>query len=275
MRIFAVDDEKLVLESLVSAIKAAVPEAEVHSFQKPSEAIEKLQQISCDVAFLDIKMRGMTGLELARRMKEIQGDINIVFATGYSEYTLEAFRLYASDYLLKPVTPDMVARAMENLRNPVKRTSGNKLKIRCFGNFEVFADDKPVMFKRAKAKEVLAYLVDRMGSTCTMGEIMSVIWEDGVDNSSRHSNLRNLIFSLKRTLAEVGAEDVIVKGRNTISIDCDKVDCDYYDFLRQIPYAVNSYHGEYMSQYSWAEITTASLPILTENKGINIFHAKK
>lgn len=260
MNIIAVDDEKLALDTIVDSIKKAVPGTEVHGFRKPEEALAYVRTSGCDIAFLDIRMRGMTGLELAGQIKDICGDINIIFVTGYSEYTLDAFRLYASDYLLKPATPEAVERAMEHLRTPVKPKNEKKIQFRCFGNFEVFADGKPLVFRRKKSKELLAYLVDRMGSGVTMGELMTVIWENGPDTASRQSNLRNLISDLKKTLAEVGAESIILKGRNMIAIDSNAVDCDYYDFLRQIPYALNSYHGEYMAQYAWAEITNASLP---------------
>ena len=262
MRIIAVDDERLVLQLLVDSITQVVPEAEIHGFRKPGEAIMFARENGCDIAFLDIKMRGMTGLELARQLKDILSDINIIFVTGYSEYTLDAFRLYASDYLLKPATPQLVKQAIEHLRTPIKPKADKKLSIQCFGNFEVFAGGKPVVFKRAKSKEILAYLVDRMGATCTMGELMTAIWEIGPDNSSRQSNLRNLISDMKHSLADVGAGEIIIKGRNSISLDINAVNCDYYDFLHHIPYAVNCYRGEYMAQYSWAEITTASLPIL-------------
>lgn len=202
----------------------------------------------------------MTGLELARMLKDIHGGMNIIFVTGYSEYTMDAFRLYASDYLMKPVTPDAVTQAMQHLRNPVRLPQKKCIRFQCFGDFEVFADGKPLAFKRAKSKELLAYLVDRMGTAVTMGELMAVLWEDGPDDASRQSYLRNLISELNRALTDVGAENVIIKNRNTIAVDREKVDCDYYDFLRHIPYAVNCYHGEYMQQYSWAEITCSSLP---------------
>ena len=137
-----------------------------------------------------------------------------------------------------------------------------RVRFQCFGNFEAFVDNKPLVFKRAKTKELLAYLVDRMGASATMGELMAVIWEDGPDTSSRQSNLRNLIADMKNVLSDAGVDNIIIKNRNSIAIDSGLVDCDYYDFLRHIPYAVNSYHGEYMMQYSWAEITTAALPRL-------------
>ena len=140
MHIIAVDDERLALEVLQDAIEKAVPEARVRGFRDPAEAEAYVRSNGCDVAFLDIKMRGVTGLELAKRFKDIRGEMNIVFVTGYSEYLLDAFRLYASDYILKPATPEAVARAMEHLRCPIRPKQEKHIRFQCFGNFEVFAD---------------------------------------------------------------------------------------------------------------------------------------
>lgn len=262
MNIIAVDDEKLALDVLEGTIKEAVPQAQVYSFRQPLDALNFSAENFCDIAFLDIKMRGMTGLELAKQLKDINGRINIIFVTGYSEYSLDAFRLYASDYLLKPVDIQQVKDALSNLRNPVEALPNKKLQIHCFGNFEVFANGVPVAFNRKKTKELFAYLTDRKGASCTMGELMAVLWEDKPDSISQRSNLRNLIYDLKNTLAKFGAEDVVVKSRNTICIKTDAVECDYYDFLRGKSSAVNLYQGEYMLQYSWAEMTTAVLPFI-------------
>ena len=259
MKIIAVDDEKLALDTLVDSIEKAVPDASITGFRKPEDALTYVRENDCEIAFLDIKMRGMTGLELAKRLKDIRGDINIIFVTGYSEYSLDAFRLYASDYLLKPATPDAVRQAMDHLRTPIRPAQTKRVRFQCFGNFEVYVDNKPLIFGRAKSKELLAYLVDRMGASATMGELMAVIWDDGADTSSRQSNLRNLIADLKNVLSDAEVGNIILKSRNSIAVNCEMVDCDYYDFLQHIPYAVNAYHGEYMMQYSWAEITTAAL----------------
>lgn len=259
MTIIAADDEKLALDLLVETIKNVVPEAKVTGFTTPQDALAYTEENDCDVAFLDIKMRGISGLELAKKLKDINGNINIVFVTGYSDYAIDAFRLCASDYLLKPASAEDVKRAISNLRNPVIPAAKHKIRFRCFGNFEVFYNDKPLTFKREKAKELLAYLVDRTGAEVTTGELMTAIWEDGEDSASRQSYLRNLVSDLRKTLSAVGAENIIIKTHNHMAIDCTAADCDYFDFLRHVPYAVNSYHGEYMSQYSWAELTTASL----------------
>lgn len=259
MRIIAIDDERLALEALVDAVKKAAPDAAVWGFRDPAEALDFLCVHSCDVAFLDIKMRSVSGLELARRIKKLRGDTNIVFVTGYSEYALDAFRLYASDYLLKPATPEAVEQALRQLRAPVAPETKHRIRLQCFGNFEAFANEKALTFRRNKTKELLAYLVNRKGASVAMGELAAVLWEEGPDTLSRQSNLRNLISDLRKTLRDVGAEDVLLKKRNTIAIDFNAVDCDYYDFLQHIPYAVNRYQGEYMAQYSWAEPTAASI----------------
>ncbi len=261
MNVIAVDDEKLALDTLVDSITKIIPDSTIHGFQEPEQALNYVQESGCEIAFLDIRMRGMTGLELARKIKEICNEANIIFVTGYSEYTLDAFRLYASDYLLKPATPEAVKQALEHLRNPMKPENNHRIRLQCFGNFEVYANGKPLTFSRTKTKEMLAYLTDKMGAAVTMGELAAVLWENGVDTPSRQSNIRNLISDLRHTLTEVGAEDIIIKKRNTLAIAPERLDCDFYDFLKHIPYAVNSYYGEYMQQYSWAEIRTASLPM--------------
>lgn len=265
MKIIAVDDEKLALDVLVGTINEVVTDAEIFGFRQPLDAISFAKKENCDIAFLDIKMRGMTGLELAKRLKDINGKINIIFVTGYSEYSLDAFRLYASDYLLKPVDTAQVRKSLENLRNPVNAPKAKKVKIKCFGNFEVFVNNEPLNFNRNKTKELFAYLVDRKGASCSMGEISGKLWEDKPDSVSQRSNLRNLIYDLKNTLAKAGADDVIVKNRNTVRLKPELVDCDYYEFLKGNMSAVNTYQGEYMFQYSWAEMTTAVLPVVDKN----------
>lgn len=258
MNIIIVDDEDLALETLERTVKQVV-DANITTFKLPQKALEYVKENAVDVAFLDINMRFMTGLELAYKMKAISSIINIIFVTGYSQYSMEAFKLYASDYILKPATKDQVENALNNLRNPLDKQTDKKVRIQCFGNFEVFVMDKPVVFSRTKAKELFAYLVDRQGASVTMGELMAVLWEGGKDTLSRKSNLRTLISIVKKTFEQLGIKDIIQKTRNSISLNIDLVECDYFDYQKGIPYAINKYHGEYMSQFSWADFTNAGI----------------
>lgn len=260
MNIYAIDDEKMALNALVRAIEEAVPDAAIYSFTKPSELIAALPATPCDVAFMDIRMPGITGLELAGRIKAVYPNVNIIFVTGYGEHGVEAMNLRASGYLMKPVTKDKVEQEMLALRNPINtEPDGKKLYIQAFGNFEVFAKGEKLNFRRAKTKELFAYLVDRMGADCTMGELMAVLWENGDDSRSMQSHLRVLIADLRQMLKDADASDAIIKGRNMIALNMEMVNCDYYNYLKSPRANKSLYRGEYMSQYSWSETTNARL----------------
>lgn len=193
-------------------------------------------------------------LELAERLKEKNPETNVIFLTGYTQYALEAFGIFASGYLLKPLQREDVERAVRNLRCPVVYRK-ERLRVQCFGNFEVFYGGEPVTFARAKAKEIFAYLVDLKGAAATTGELCGILWEDSVDVEKNKHYLRNLIADIRKALQGCHAEDVFLSGRNRYSVNPEKIECDYYRFLNRDAAAVNSYRGEYMKQYSWAELS--------------------
>ena len=128
MNLFVVDDEKHALNYIVTILKETYPKAEIFPFCKTKDAVKKASDIKCDVAFLDIRMDAKNGIELAKELKEINGETNIIFTTAYIEYALDAYKVYASDYLMKPVSSNIIIRAMEHLRNPIKPKADNKLK---------------------------------------------------------------------------------------------------------------------------------------------------
>ncbi len=252
MRILAVDDEKMSLEALILAIDEALPGNEIMGFRKANEALEYLKENKCDIFFLDIKMRGITGIELAEKIKAINPKSNIVFVTGYSNYSLDAFKVSASDYLLKPVDAEQVKKAITNLRYPIK--TENDFRVQCFGNFEVFYNNKPLKFKRSKSKELLAYLIDRRGAACTMQELATILWGNDTDEISSQSNLRNVIADLRSTLKAINKDEIIIKEKNAISVDCSLLDCDYFKYLNNKDESSDIYQGEYLKQYGWAKL---------------------
>jgi len=267
VNVLVVDDERMPLEYLKRTISSVLTGAIINGFMKPSEALEYARTLSdsegagtnVDLAFLDIEMSGMNGLQLAKSLKEIHNKINIIFTTGYSQYAADAYAMYASGYLMKPVSAEAIVEAMNYLHHPIVQTAVKKIRIQTFGNFEVFADDKPLSFARTKTKEMLAYLVMRKGARCSNSEIVATIWEGRTDSQSLQNQYRHLVSDLTKTLESVGAGDILVKQRGAIAILPDKVSCDMYDFLAAGSDSVNRYMGEFMAQYSWAEFTNAYL----------------
>lgn len=256
MRFLAVDDEPLMLEALTEAIKAAKPEAEVLSFGWAEDALEAAQKQTIDVAFLDIQLGSMTGLELAARLKKIHPDMHIIFATGYSKYAVAAFQMHATGYLLKPVKKEDVDKELTFIY-PEEKTK-SKIKVQTFGGFEVFVDGVPLKFERTKAKELLAYLVDRRGAAVNTGEICADLFEQGEEKNAK-VHLRKIISELKKAVKAAGIEELLLTSRNSFAIAPEKLDCDYYRFLEGDPIAVNQYHNDYMPAYSWAEPRNSSL----------------
>lgn len=257
MRIIAADDEKLALDSLVRAIREEMPEVEIQAFRKPMELLAYAKEHSCEIAFLDIKMRGMEGIELAQELKKSNPKINIIFVTGYTDYMERAFGLHASGYLLKPVTKEAIAAELVELRNPVPQ-GGRTLRVQTFGNFEVFADNQPIKFKYNKTKEILAYLIDQKGASVSYAELRAVLWEDKPDTKSLKSQLRNLVSDLMKTLQTVTDEAILIKQGDRLAVLPKQIDCDYYRYLAGDSETV-VFSGIYMKQFGWAEDTVGYL----------------
>jgi len=259
VNIIAVDDERYALADLENVIRKAVPGACIHCFSSPGKALDYAQYNNIDVAFLDIEMPEMTGLALALRLREKHADTNIIFTTGYCEYMGNAFSMHASGYVMKPVSQEALLNEIQNLRHTVDTVQDKRVRIQCFGNFEIFVQNTPLYFPRSKSKESLAYLVHKNGSSITSATLAAVLWEDREYNRSLRSQTQTAISQLMKTLKKAGVQDIILKGWNSIAIDKSKVSCDYYDFLAGKAEAVNAYFGEYMNNYSWAEFTAAQL----------------
>lgn len=258
----AIDDERPALAGLTAAIREAAPYAEIRSFQKWRDAVAEISKNGYNphVVFLDIEMPGISGLQMARYIKEISPTTNIVFVTGYSHYAIDAMPLYPSGYMLKPATADKIRMELENLRHPISVIDSKaKLRVQCFGNFEVYCRGEPLHFKRSRTKEFFAYLISRNGEFCTIGEIVTVLWEDEPDSPKHRSYIRQLSLDLQTTLKSVGADDILLRQRGLWAVKKTLIDCDYYRMLNGDVNAINSYHGEFIAQFSWAEFTAGLL----------------
>ena len=262
MLIFAIDDEPAMLSELHDAIAAAAPGAEIMEFKRAAEVISAIteQGAAPNVVFSDIELPGMDGLNLAVQIKNSAPGAKIVFVTGYSQYALEAFKRHVNGYLMKPVDADMIRAELDamDLPQPLLEQT-EKLRVRCFGHFEVFWRGKPVFFQRRQSKELLAFLIDREGRACSAEEIAAALWENEGDATAAKQRVRNIVSSLRATLKEIGMEELLVREHRHVAIRREMLDCDYYRMLSGDMSAVNAYAGEYMVDYSWAELTNGRL----------------
>jgi two-component SAPR family response regulator len=250
----AVDDEALMLGALAAALEDSPDITEVVKFSDCEAALDYARNNPIDVAFLDINMRGMGGLELAKSILEARSCCKIVFCTGYEEYAIPAFKLHASGYLMKPISAEDVQGEIDNIKGI--HQNEKLLTVKCFGNFEIYAKNKPLVFKRLKTKELFAFLVDRKGAGMTAKQICAVLFPSDTDDAKNSAYLRQLVMDLKNTMKTVGAEDVLCHETPFYRIDTNLIKCDYISYLES---GKPEFHGEYMMQYSWAEETCALL----------------
>ena len=116
--VILVDDSRIILTGGLPVLETVMPDAMVTGFLRPSEAIEYAKTNRVALAFLDIEMGKMSGLELCRALMEINPRTNVVYLTAYSGYAVDAWSTGASGFMLKPLTPEGVREQLGKLRYP-------------------------------------------------------------------------------------------------------------------------------------------------------------
>ena len=259
MKIICVDDERLLMEDTVAMCQKLPRVEEAIGFTRSEDALRHLEGNRVDVALLDINMPGMSGLEMAKKLREKWPEMQIIFLTGFPQYALEAYEVHPSGYLLKPVKKDKLAAELAYAAAKPQRKESAHIEAHTFGNFDLLVGGRPVAFKQAKCKELLAYLIDRHGASVTRREAFAMLWEDRMYDRPMQKQLDTIIRLLRATLTENGIAEIFELKSAAMRIIPDHISCDAWRYLAGDQYAVRAYRGEYMKQYSWAELTTAKL----------------
>ena len=231
MRVICVDDERLLMEDTVALCREISIVKDAKGFTKPAEALNWLEHEQADVALLDIDMPGMSGIELAKKIQNKQPQIAVIFLTGYSQYALDAYDVHPTAYLLKPVKKEKLAKELVYI-----------------------ASRTPIVFKQAKCKELLAYLIDRHGASVTRREAFAILWEDRTYDRPMQKQLDNIIRMLRTSLTECGAAEIFELQSATMRINPELISCDAWRYLAGEQEAIRAFRGEYMSNYSWAAL---------------------
>jgi len=114
LKTLIVDDEKLALSRLKRLLEEEGV-TDISECNNPIDAIKLVSKEKFDIAFLDISMPNMSGLELANTIRDINPNTFIIFQTAYSEHALEAFQSGGVDYLLKPISNESIKKALEKI----------------------------------------------------------------------------------------------------------------------------------------------------------------
>ena len=265
MKAICVDDELYAMEYTVRQCRQLPQIEKVQGFTRSREALDWLKDHPADLAILDINMPEIDGIALAIRIKQMYPRTAVLFLTAYKEYAYDAFSVHPAGYLLKPVSLDELKAEISYAFRDEKSAPRSRIQARTFGEFELLVDGKPVSFSRAKSKELLACLIDRQGGSITRAAAFAVLFEDEPYTRQRQKYMDVIIRSLKTTLDECGAGDILEMNRGGLRICPEKLDCDAYRFFSGDEEMVKSYRGEYMSSYTWASVMEAYMDWTKKN----------
>ena len=118
--VIMVDNEKIILKGGLPVLKEVMPRAEITGFRKPSDVIKYAGEKRISLAFLDIEMGKVSGLDLCRELLAINPRTNVIFLTAYVGYSFDAWSTGACGFILKPISAAEVRKQLPLLRYPVR-----------------------------------------------------------------------------------------------------------------------------------------------------------
>lgn len=237
MRAILVDDERLALRQLKKLLESRADDIEIIGmYADPTEVAPAVKELEPDVVFLDIHMPGMNGLELGEMLQGLQPSLNVVFVTGYDQYAVQAFELYALDYVMKPISANRLIKTMERIRaragamplasgpekglSPVavvaapridyakERADGENLSLRlcCFGRLRYCKRGEapqPFKWRTSKAQELFAYLLHHRDRLVDRDTLIELLWP-GFDMIRAAQQLYTTVYHIRQTLRSSG-----------------------------------------------------------------------
>lgn len=253
----------------------------IAQFSDPLQLLNQIESLQPDVAFVDIEMPVMNGLELAEKIVCLCPYTHVVFVTAYSQYAVEAFRVNALDYLLKPIEGQEIKRVILKLSDGRQRQrdvaaarglEGSKsCRIHTLGGFDVYGiqSRKPIQWLTCKVEELFAYLLLHVGKNVGKEELCDVLWPDS-DHENGMMNLYSTVYRLRKTLTKENVPVVIASGKYGYQIDTDNCFLDYKAF-EKLTSSLDTHPAHMASESELSNLVEASLLYKGEFFGIRSY----
>lgn len=213
-----VDDEPIMLAALQEAVEASPDIEEIYAFEEESDAMIWAQSHQFDIAFLDIELHGVSGTKLAEILREKSPYLPIIFCTGYPEYALEAIKLHADGYLLKPIASEDVQKEIDRVLGKV-----DKRPLIFASNDGLVLKDKNgenIVFSRSKTIDLFRLILDANGTFRTTDELCASIFGNNPDSVEKDRNYFFHLFNdMRKTFSRHGAEDVLIKNGKSYGLN--------------------------------------------------------
>lgn len=236
----------------------------IKTFTGTDTLFDFLNKNHVDIIFLDISAR-IDGLKIGAQIRKQSYNIAIIYISSTPAHAVEAFKVYAQGYILKPFNPKDIYDAIDNAKHMLMFSK--RITAVTFGNFDVFANGKVLHFSRTKSKELLALLIDRCGGEITLNDVIEIILNLSPNSMEARQLARKVVSTLKKDLEYYGILDICSFKYGVYAINPSVLDCDLYKLLEGNKDAAESFTGDYMLQYPWAK---QSLPKIIASKELMI-----
>ena len=228
-----VDDEILILELLKNMLQQEEQIEIVGEYTSPRKALAEIRALRPDLLFLDIEMPGMNGIELATQILNDTPDVGIVFVTAYDQYAVQAFKLNAIHYILKPPNPgdirQAITRVISDKKTPTVKKSG-KVFIRLFGGITVKDQaGNPLKWPTAKTEELFVFFLLSSDNGVDKWQIIDKLWPDSKQEKSEQL-LYSTVYRLKKTLEEYGIKAIVYNKLGVYKMEIENIWCDVHEF---------------------------------------------
>lgn len=258
MHTIVVDDELLSMEQFEEECRG-IPEINVvGKFDNPHHALEFARNNRVDFALLDVEMPAMNGLELGQELKKINPHMILIYVTGHTRYVVDVMKIKADYCIMKPYDEKDIKDAIERAKLLSKRQE-KRIRVKMFGRFDVFVDDKVLHFQNKKSKELLALCLDHKGGNVTMEEATDKLWPDKPYDEKVKRLYRKAVGSVQEVLEAAGVSGIFKNARGNCHVSIADVQCDYYDYLNDPEGNSELFNEEYLFDYEWGEETLAQL----------------
>lgn len=234
LRVSIIDDEVLAINLLEKFLEEINGVEIIGKHTWFEEGLENIKSQKPDLVFLDIDMPGLNGIGVAERIKEIDETIEIIFVTAYDQYALEAFRVHAVDYLLKPTDKNRLKSTIKKIMQRRKVVPDGPdsplLQGQFIGDFALYDKDaNPIKWRTKKVKELCAYLIHHEHPIHRM-QIIEDLWPD-VPIDKAGTILHTTVYQLRKTLKMNGFSEplLFVDERYSININ---IACDYKSIIQ-------------------------------------------
>ncbi len=256
MRAIIVDDEPIMIRYFLRESEGVEGIDLKGSFTSGQQALEFAKENPIDVAFLDVEMPDITGIDLAVKLRELRSDILIVFISAF-DYVRDSNKIGADYYIMKPYDQETLEMMMERLRLLAHRQK-KKVYMHMFGTFTVVQEGKPIPL-RGKAKEILAFIATFRGKEVSNQEIYFTVWEDKPYDNKEMTVYFHALRKLKKTLEANGLSDLLISSTRGQMLNISMVDCDYYAWQDNTADNDEQFRGEFLRDYAWGETILAEL----------------